>query len=120
LRDLAGRDGTVIVALNTDEFVEQFKGKKPIMSLEERMAVVASCRYVDIVVTNTGGADSRPAILETKADFVITGTDWCDRDYMGQMGFTREWLEENNIGFGFLPYSIGVSTTDVRARLASE
>lgn len=117
LRELAGADGTVIVAVNTDEFVEQFKGKRPVMSLEERMAVVAACRYADVVVANTGGADSRPVILETGAELVVAGTDWCDRDYMGQMGFTREWLEEHNVGFAFLPYTAGISSTLIRKRL---
>lgn len=120
LRDIAGPDGVVIVAVNTDEFVEQFKGKRPVMSLEERMAVVAACRYVDVVVPNLSGADSRPTILETGADFVVTGTDWCERDYMAQMSFTREWLEENGIGFGFIPYTAGVSSTDVRSRLSKQ
>ena len=117
LRNIAGSDGVVIVSVNTDEFVEEYKGASPVMSLEERMAVISACRYVDIVVPNAGGADSRPTILETGAEFVVVGTDWCDRDYMGQMGFTRDWLEEHGVGFGFVPYTVGVSTTDIKKRL---
>lgn len=120
LKDMAGKDGQVIVALNTDEFVEEFKGKRPVMSYDEREAVLKACVYVDEVVKNTGGKDSRPTILAVDADFVVAGTDWCEKDYMKQMSFTREWLEENNIGFGYIPYTIGISTTDIRKRLLDQ
>lgn len=117
LKKMAGKDGVLIVALNTDEFVEQFKGSRPIMNLEERMEVLQSCKYVDEVIVNYSGEDSRPTILKARANFVVTGTDWCERDYMKQMGFTREWLEENNIGFGYIPYTTTISTTDIKKRL---
>jgi glycerol-3-phosphate cytidylyltransferase len=117
LKHMAGPGGRVIVSLNTDEFVEKFKGSKPIMSYKERFAVVSACKYVDLVVENYGGPDSKPVILDVKADFVVAGTDWSDKDYMKQMGFTREWLEENNVGFGFLPYTDGVSSTDIKKRI---
>ncbi len=117
LKEFAGPDGVLIVSINTDEFVEQFKGKRPIMTTEERARVVAACRYVDEVIINHGGQDSKPAILEARADFVITGTDWSDRDYNAQMGFTREWLETNKVGFGFLPYTLGISSTQLKKRI---
>jgi len=117
LKEFAGPDGILIVAINTDEFVERFKGKRPVMTTEERFRVVAGCRYVDEVLINETGQDSKPTILKAKADFVITGTDWSDRDYYKQMGFTREWLEANNIGFGFLPYTQGISSTAIKRRI---
>jgi glycerol-3-phosphate cytidylyltransferase len=117
LKKMAGKDGVLIVALNTDEFIEQFKGSRPVMNLEERMEVLQSCKYVDEVVVNYSGEDSKPTILKARADFVVAGTDWCERDYMKQMGFTREWLEENNIGFGYIPYTTTISTTDIKKRL---
>ena len=117
LKEFAGEDGSVIVAINTDEFVQEFKRKAPVMTTEERAAVVGACRYVDEVIINYGGQDSKPAILEAKADFVLTGTDWSDKDYNSQMGFTRDWLEANGIGFGFLPYTAGVSSTAIKERV---
>lgn len=117
LKEFAGQDGTLIVSVNTDEFVQKFKGKKPIMSTSERVAVLKACRYIDEVIVNHGGQDSKPAILEAKADFVITGTDWSDKDYNAQMGFTREWLENNGVGFGFLPYTPAISSTAIKERM---
>ena len=117
LKEFAGQDGFLIVAINTDEFVQEFKGKAPVMTTEERAAVVESCKYVNEVIINYGGQDSKPAILEARADFVITGTDWSDKDYNAQMGFTREWLETNGVGFGFLPYTPGISSTGIKERM---
>ena len=120
LKDMAGKDGQVIVSLNTDEFVEEYKGKKPVMSYDERRIVLESCRYVDEVIKNVDGKDSRTAILSADVDFVVVGTDWCEKDYMKQMSFTREWLEENNIGFGYIPYTTDVSTTEIKKRLLEQ
>ena len=39
--------GKVVVSLNTDEFIEAYKGKSPVLSYKDRLAVLASCRYVD-------------------------------------------------------------------------
>jgi len=54
--------GSVTVSLNTDEFIDEYRGKKPIISYAEREAVLLGCRWVDRVVPNIGGTDSRIAI----------------------------------------------------------
>lgn len=120
LKDLAGKDGQVIVSLNTDEFIEEYKGKKPVMSYEERYSVLDSCRYVDEVVKNVGGKDSKQSVLSSDIDIVAVGMDWLERDYMKQMSFTREWLEDNDISLIYVPYTRGVSTTDIKKRLSDQ
>jgi len=54
--------GRVTVALNTDEFIEAYKGKPPVISYADRAEVLMSCRYVDSVIPNIGGTDSKPSI----------------------------------------------------------
>jgi glycerol-3-phosphate cytidylyltransferase-like family protein len=81
------------------------------------MEVVSSCKWVDKVIVNSGGADSKPAIIEAKADLVIVGSDWQSKDYYKQMGFTQEWLDENNIGVMFVPYTEEISTTIIKSRI---
>jgi glycerol-3-phosphate cytidylyltransferase len=118
-RKIAGPDGKVIVSLNTDEFVEQFKKVKPTMSLDERMAVVSSCKYVDEVVPNIGGPDSTKTIQKFgPVDFVAIGDDWAPpKDYYAQMGFTKEWFDENEITLVFIDRNTGMSSTKIRERL---
>ncbi len=110
--------GSVTVSLNTDEFIIAYKGKGLVMNYEERKSVLESCRYVDRVVPNIGGADSRLAIDLVKPDLVVIGSDWARRDYYTQMGFTQDWLDERGIGLVYIPYTQGISSTDIKARLA--
>jgi len=48
-KKIAGDDGILIVGILTDEAVME-KKPKPVMSLEQRMALADTIRYVDIVV----------------------------------------------------------------------
>lgn len=108
--------GDVTVSLNTDEFIEKYKGKKPIMSYTEREAVLWSCKYVCEVVPNTGGADSKPAILSVKPNIIAIGTDWMGKNYYQQMGFTQKWLDDHGIVLAYLPYTLNISTTEIKKR----
>jgi glycerol-3-phosphate cytidylyltransferase len=109
--------GSVVVALNTDEFIEAYKGKPPVISYEDRRRVLLACRYVDRVVPNVGGADSKPAIEMVSPDMVIIGSDWAKKDYYAQMQFTQDWLDERGIGLAYLPYTIGISSTAIKERM---
>lgn len=110
--------GNVTVALNTDEFIEAYKGKPPVMSYEERAEVLLACRFVHDVVPNFDGADSRTAIDWVQPDLIVIGSDWAVRDYHAQMGFNQAWLDERGIGLCYLPYTKGVSSTDIKARIS--
>lgn len=110
-------EGSVTVSLNTDEFIEEYKGRRPINSYDERFTVLSSCRYVSRVIENTGGADSKVAILEVKPDIVAIGSDWHDKDYLSQMQFDWEWLHEHNISLLYVPRVTPISTTDIRRRI---
>jgi len=117
-RRLAGQDGKVVVALNTDAFIEAYKGVAPVMTFDERKEVLLGCRYVDAVVANIGGADSKPSIEQVMPDYVVIGDDWARKDYYAQMQFTREWLDQMDIQLVYVPYTPGISTTELKKRIA--
>lgn len=107
----------VIVSLNTDEFNEEYKGRRPVMSLEERMKVVGSCKFVDIVDVNEGGQDSKPAILRHKPDFILHGQDWVEgKVFLKQLQINKKFLKEHNIEIVYVPLVQGISTTELRKR----
>jgi glycerol-3-phosphate cytidylyltransferase len=110
--------GLVVVSLNTDEFIEAYKGKPPVLSYEERKEILLACKWVHDVVPNTGGADSKPAIESVAPDYVVIGSDWAKKDYYKQMGFTQEWLDERGIGLVYLPYTEGISSTEIKKRMS--
>jgi len=113
----AAEIGIVVVALNTDEFIESYKGRPPILSYEERKEALLACRWVDQVVPNVGGTDSKIAIEMVHPDYIIIGSDWARKDYYLQMGFTQDWLDKRGIGLIYVPYTEGISTTDIKNRM---
>lgn len=107
----------LVVSLNTDDFVKRYKGKPPIMSYEERKEVLLSTKFVDTVMPNYEGEDSKPAILESGASIVAIGMDWLEKDYCKQMNFTPDWLSKNEIILCYIPRTKGVSTTHIKERI---
>ena len=116
-QEIAGISGTVTVALNTDEFIYEYKKKTPILSYQERAVVLEACRYVNFVFPNIGGADSKPAIEECKPDVIAIGSDWARRDYYKQMQFDQDWLDERNISLIYIPYTKGISSTLIKQKI---
>jgi glycerol-3-phosphate cytidylyltransferase len=110
--------GSVFVSLNTDEFIAEYKGKPPVMSYAERKTVLESCRYVDGVIENFGGVDSKPAIEMLEPDLIVIGSDWARRNYYAQMMFDQDWLDARGIGLLYLPYTMGISSTQIKQRLS--
>jgi len=108
----------VIVSLNSDQFIEKYKGKPPVMRYRERRTVINACKYVDGVVLNTGGADSKPSIDAVKPDIIAIGSDWARKDYHAQMQFDQDWLDERDISLIYIPYTDGISSTDIKRRLS--
>ena len=109
--------GSVVVGLNTDEFIQEYKSKPPVLSFADRREVLLSCRFVERVVPNLGGADSKPTILAVDPDLVVIGSDWARRDYYKQMGFTQDWLDQRGIGLAYIPYTQGISSTIIKERM---
>jgi glycerol-3-phosphate cytidylyltransferase-like family protein len=107
----------VVVSLNTDEFINDFKGSPPIMTFSEREKSLMSCPYVDKVIPNIGGTDSKPSIRLIKPQILAIGDDWAHKDYYSQMDFTQDWLDENDIVLAYIPYTKGISTTEIKARI---
>jgi glycerol-3-phosphate cytidylyltransferase len=117
-RALAG-DGRVVVGLNTDEFVTQYKGRPAVQDYATRAEMLRACRFVDLVVVNIGGPNSGIAIDVVHPDLLTIGADWLDRDYLGQLGISQKWLDERGLRIEYVPRTRGVSTTSIRDRLKS-
>ena len=109
--------GDVVVSLNTDEFIDEYKGKPPVLTYQERARVLGSVKWVDRVVPNVGGADSKIAIELVMPDIIAIGSDWARRDYHKQMGFDQDWLDERGIALVYIPYGQGMSSTAVKERM---
>jgi glycerol-3-phosphate cytidylyltransferase-like family protein len=76
--------------------------------------------YCDKVVCNTGNEDSTEAIERVQPHIIAIGTDWANKDYYGQMGFSQEWLDIRNIVMVYIPYTKDVSSTIIKQKIVDQ
>ncbi len=118
-KKISGYEGKVVVGLNTDDFIERYKGSAPYRSYTDRKAVLEACKHVDEVVPNEGGEDSTLVLDKVSPAFIVVGSDWAKKDYYKQMGFTQKWLDERNITLIYTPYTEGISSTSIKRKISS-
>jgi glycerol-3-phosphate cytidylyltransferase len=111
--------GVVTVAVNTDQFVDDFKGQAPVMSYGERCQMLRALTDVDYVIGNTHGPDARPTIAaHCQPGLLVIGSDWAGKDYYGQLGVTQEFLDEVGATVVYVHREMGdVSTTGIIRRV---
>jgi glycerol-3-phosphate cytidylyltransferase len=106
----------LVVAVVTDEDVSNTKGKKPIIPLEERMQIVGSIKYVDVVMPRST-EDKATMCKKLEAAIVFVGDDWYGSD---KWKHHEKVLNENGVRVIYLPYTKGVSSTIIREALNRE
>lgn len=77
----------LIVALSTDEF-NAGKGKKSIMSFEDRKEILEAIRYVDEVIPETSWEQKISDVTENGISVFVMGDDW-----EGKFDFLKEYCE---------------------------
>jgi glycerol-3-phosphate cytidylyltransferase len=114
--------GKVIVAINTDDFCDRYK-RKPVLTLGERIESVRSCRWVDDVITNIGDEDSGltiDTIRDKEVKYIAHGDDWTGDALIDQLGISHEWLHMRGISMLYIPYTKGISTSDIIGRVRGD
>ena len=114
--------GKVIVAINTDDFCDRYK-RKPVLTLGERIESVRSCRWVDDVITNIGDEDSGltiDTIRDKEVKYIAHGDDWTGDALIDQLGISQEWLYMRGISMIYIPYTKGISTSDIIGRVRGD
>lgn len=113
LRNAKAQCDYLIVGVSTDEVVESYKHKKPIIPFEERIAIVEGIRYVDKVVPQYS-MDKRAAWDELHFDALFHGDDW-----KGSAMYEKyiQEFEGTGVEIVFLPHTEGTSSTTLTAVL---
>jgi FAD synthetase len=70
-----GENAKLIVIIARDSTVEKLKGRKPIMSEEERLAIVKSLKVVDEAILGYEGLDIGEVVKKIKPDIIALGWD---------------------------------------------
>jgi len=100
----------LIVGLNDDESVRELKGPdRPINCLEDRARVLASVRYVDLVVI-FHDKKAHEFIREVQPDIYVKGGDYT---FDSLPECEQLLLEQNTLDVVILPELTGRSTTNI-------
>jgi len=97
----------LIVGVSTDELIQKYKNKTPVIPFTERKEIVQSIKYVDKVVPQTSLDKVLPAV-KVKANIVFVGSDWQN---------TESWIKyeaelaKHNIKVIYLPHTARLTTT---------
>ena len=102
----------LIVGVTTDETVESYKHKTPVIKFEERMAIVEAIKYVDEVVPQAT-MDKMAAYRTLKFDVLFHGSDWKGSSMYDNI--VKE-LAEVGVDVVFLPHTEGISSTLIREK----
>ena len=103
----------LIVGVTTDELCQSRKHKLPIICEQDRMAIVESIKYVDLVIPQTD-MDKVSVVEKYNVDAVFVGSDWKG---------TKAWdkyekeFKKRKCSVVYLDHTDGISSTILRERL---
>lgn len=91
----------LIVGVSTDEVVEQYKGRKPVIPFEERLEIVNSIKYVDLAVPQEN-MNKIEAFKKYNFDVMFHGDDWKNNEMYIEY---EKQFKENNVDLVYFPYT---------------
>ena len=106
----------LIVGVSTDEVVQKYKNKRPIVPFAERVEIVSAIKYVDQVVAQET-MDKMEAWEKLHFNVLFHGDDWKGSNMYNSI---EKRLEEVGVEVVFLPHTDGISSTILRDRLNEE
>lgn len=104
----------LIVGVSTDELVQHDKNKTPIISFEERCAIVDAIKYVDQVVPQTD-KNKFSAWEKYHFDKMFVGSDWKNSP---QWNSYEAQFAPVGVEIVYLDHTDGISSTMLRERIS--
>ena len=108
LKRLKEMGDELIVAVSTDEF-NKVKGKKTLISYDQRVEILSSIEYVDRIIPEKSWEQKIEDVKKYKADLFVMGNDW-----EGEFDFLKEYCEVK-----YLERTQDISTTQLKKSLTN-
>ena len=97
----------LIVGVSTDEVVQSYKNKKPIIPFKERFAIVKALKCVDLAVPQES-MNKMDAWERLRFNVLFHGSEWKDTEMYKQIVKEFKAVDVDVI---FLPHTDGISST---------
>lgn len=103
----------LIVGVHSDEIVESYKHRKPVINEDDRREIVGAIKEVDRAVINE--TRDKMALWELyHFDVIFIGDDWKGTERWNNF---EKVLAKVGVSVEYLPYTQGISTTQIREKL---
>jgi choline-phosphate cytidylyltransferase/glycerol-3-phosphate cytidylyltransferase len=96
----------LIIGVSTDELVCSYK-KPPIVPFEERIEIVKSLKYPDLVIPQHS-LEHTELVKKLHIDAFVIGDDWTGK---------YDYLEELGVQVFYFPYGMGSSSTNIKEKI---
>lgn len=97
----------LVVGVSSDELVQEYKNKLPVIPLEDRMAIIKAIRHVDKVVVQEH-RDKVRAWKEIGFDIMFVGDDWKGKPVFQE---AEKVLNSHGVEVCYFPYTKHVSSS---------
>ena len=105
----------LIVGINSDKLVTEYKNKKVTINEKDRARIVAALKVVDEVhVVDT--LDKKEILKKYNFDVIFIGDDWKGNERWNQ---TETEMEKLGIKIEYLPHTDGISTTLINSKISN-
>lgn len=113
IKNAKARCDYLIVGVNSDQLVQEYKKKEVIVPLEERMEIIRSLRFVDEVM-RIDSLDKKISWNKRHYHILFIGDDWKGNP---RWEATAEEMKQYGVETVFLPHTEGTNSTLLRDKL---
>ena len=109
----------LVVGMCDDTYVRDIKKKEPVIKQDDRLRILNALKCVDLAekVDIQTTNDKMLAWQRFKFDVLFSGDDWKGTERYLK---TEEQFKELGVTIEYLPYTQGVSTSDIKNKMAGE
>lgn len=103
----------LIVGVSTDELVQEYKNKRPIITFDQRIEIIKSIKYVDEVVVQKD-RDKLSALNKIGFNIMFVGDDWKGSKIFLEL---ESKFQKHGVEIFYFPYTKNISSTSLRSTL---
>lgn len=115
IKEAKSRCDYLIVGVHSDDVVYSYKNHYPVIDEQDRCEIINSLKYVDEAHI-TRSRDKIDLFTKYHFDVVFIGDDWKGTDRWNHIELE---LAKVNVKVEYIPYTKGISSTQIREKIKS-